>query len=343
LLWISYTGFTIFWSESWIGSMRYYPKLILALVISIPVLLEPKLDTNKIFQLLKKGAIVYILVSVTADFFLRYQIQGSPYFLGLSGRFLTKYFFSYIIILFFSIWMVEGDNKNFGIALVSIILLIFIMQRGTLGALILGLSLIVLLRPKRREFTKKVEILRPIFLSILVVAAFYFLFFSERYIEYMFYPRYGPQDFFAYISQGDISSAIKTVRFKGRLGYWALFYNISFFGIGHGSSPVIIGRTFGLSNELHSDILQYLAETGIVGFCFYMIFWVNTFLLGWKNRSHQDQLIRIFSLIIIGYSASLFLNSFVTHVIDYQTSLPYLLVTVSLLFKRKRELKGDFL
>lgn len=343
LLWISYTGFTIFWSESWIDSMRYYPKLILALVISIPVLLEPKLDTNEIFQLLKKGVIVYILVSVAADFFLRYRIQGPAYFQGFSGRFTTKYFLCYSAILFFSIWMIKGNNKNLGIALVSIVLLISMVQRGTLGALIVGLSLIVLLIPKRKEFTKKVEILRPIFLSILVVAVFLVLFFSERYINYMFYPRYGPRDFFAYISQGDISSAMKVVDFKGRLEYWALFHNVSFFGIGYGSSPLIIGRTFGLINELHSDILQYLAETGIVGFCSYIVFWVSTFLLGWKNRSHRDELTRVFSLTIIGYSACLFLNSFVDHVIDYQTSLPYLLIAVSLLFKRKRELKGDFL
>ena len=344
LLWISYTGFTILWAESWIDSMRYYPKLMLALFVSIPVLLEPKLDTNKTLQLLKKGAIIYILVSVLAHFFLRgWSWSSFQYFQGFSGRFLTKYFLSYIIILFFSIWMIKGNNKNLGIALVPVILLIFIVQRSTLGALILGLSLVVLLTPKRKEFAKKVGILRPIFLSILVVTLFYILFFSERYINYMFYPRYGPRDFFTYISQGDISSAMKMVDFKGRLEYWALFRNISFFGIGYGSSPIVLRRAFGLYNELHSDVLQYLAETGIIGFCFYIIFWVNTFLLGWKNRSDRDELIRIFSLIIIGYCACLFFNSFLDHVIDYQTSLPYLLITVSLLFKRKRELKGDFL
>jgi len=344
LLWISYTGFTMLWSESWIDSMRYYPKLVLALLVSIPILLEPRFDTNKIFRLLKKGAIIYVLVSVLANlFFLRDRLSTSHlYFQGLNGRYLAKYFFSYVTIFFFSIWIIKGKNKNLGIALVSGILLIFMMQRSTLGGLILGLYVVVFSMLWHKEFTKKTRMLRPVLLGMLVVAAFYILFFSEGYVKYMFYAKHGPQDFFAYISRGDIPSAIEMVNFKGRLKYWALFDNISLFGIGYGSSPIVISRAFGQYNELHGDVLQYLAETGIVGFCFYMTFWINTFLLGWKNRSNQDELIRIFSLIIIGYSACLFFSSFVTHVIDYSTSLPYLLISVSLLLRRKRELEGDF-
>jgi len=339
--WIIYAGLTIIWSISPIDSMRYYPKFIMAAFLALSLLLDRNITSEQAIRMLVLGALIFFIISTVASPFKDILwLSSEPYFEGFSGRHPSKFYIVFISIFALSMWMTNW-KKSLSLLLLSysFILLVLIVQRGAFLAFLAGGLVIYFLSMHRismRSIIKSVAILG---ISIL---GLYILFYSQRFQEYTFYPGYESKQFFDYIAMGDIGSALKIIDFKGRMELWTFAeeLGVTLFGKGFGTTAVYLKELIGHILELHNDILQYLIELGYFGFTLYMIMWIFLFKLGYKHKNSSDKILKLLALSLAGYTAALFIWSFVDHVSNYShMSNAYLFILAALTVKRILEIR----
>jgi len=338
--WIGYLGITIIWAISPMDSMRYYPKFLMAAFLALSLMLDNRISSERCVKMLIIGAIIFLIVSTIAAPFAQTLWPGTStlYFEGYSGRHPSKFYIVFVALLALSLWLVNKTKKlPIFIMIHSFIILLFIVQRAAILALVLGGLSVVLLSIKKISLSM---VAKGILSLGLVILGIYVLFYTTGFQESMFKSTYGPSQFFTHLFQGDIGSALHLVRFKGRLELWQVARELqqSLLGEGFGTTPVYLKTAFGEYNELHNDMLQYLIETGYLGFALYLFMWLSLFRLGWKFRNSDDEILKSLGLSLCGFTVALFSWSFVSHVFDYtHVSGAYLFILAALIVKRSME------
>jgi O-antigen ligase len=338
--WVGYLGITIAWAISPVDSMRYYPKFVMAAFLALALLLDKRISSKQCVKMLTIGAVIFLVVSTMAIPFSEslWPNAQNYYFEGYSGRHPSKFYLVFIALLALALWLVN-KRKKLPVLLLSysFVMLVWIVQRGAIFALILGglAVFIVSIRKVSLSF-----ILKGVLSLGLIILGIYILFYTPEFQESMFIAPYGPDQFFGYLLKGNVGSAIDLINFKGRFEIWRVARELqeTFLGKGFGTTPVYIKLILGRYNELHNDMLQYLIETGYLGFALYLLMWLSMFGLGYKYRKSEDDLLKISGLSLCGYTVALFAWSFVEHVFDFaHMSGVYLFIMAAVIVKRRLE------
>lgn len=342
LPWTIYLGLSILWSASPYDAMRYYPKFAMALLLAMALRFERQISSEKAVRLLEIGMVLFLLLSTLAVPFKNTLWPGqSWYFEGFSGRHQSKFYLVCIALYAISVWIV-GKRRKWALFVggYSLLLLAFILQRGAFLALIVGGATCYLLSMYRISF--RTQILTSLVFIILILGIYTYAL-TPRFSRYSFYPGYDFSDFVFYMSSGDLKSALRIVDFKGRLEQWSALLNVpkTFFGVGFGTLPYLLGMYFGKYNEAHNDFLQYWIETGYLGFLLYLGMWFFIFKLGQKRSKERDPLLRVLGMSTASYAVGLFAWSFVDHVFDYtHVTGAYLMILAALTVKRAQEIRN---
>ena len=338
--WVGYLGITIAWAISPIDSMRYYPKFLMAAFLALSLLLDKRLSSKQCVKMLTVGALIFLVVSTIAIPFSEslWPNAQSYSFEGYSGRHPSKFYLVFIALLALALWLVN-KRKKLPVLLLSysFVMLAWIVQRGAIFALVLGGLAVFIVSIRKVSLSL---VLKGVLSLGLIMLGIYILFYTPGFQESMFIPPYGPHQFFGYMLKGNIGSAIDLIDFKGRFEQWGVARELqeTFLGKGFGTTPVYIKMILGRYNELHNDMLQYLIETGYLGFALYLLMWLSMFGLGYKHRKSEDDLLKIIGLSLCGYTVALFAWSFVEHVFDYgHMSGAYMFILAALIVKRRME------
>ncbi len=117
-----------------------------------------------------------------------------------------------------------------------------------------------------------------------------------------------------------------------RIAHWQAAINMAeanpLTGVGLGNYEIVYDQYRLLNWEealghAHNYYLNILAETGIIGFLVYMIFWIVVFFITWQTRQHPNQFARSISIGLLGswtYIAvhsvfdNLFVNNLFLHI-----------------------------
>jgi len=338
--WVGYLGITIAWAISPLDSMRYYPKFFMAAFFALSLLLDKRISSKQCIKMLTVGAFVFLVVSTLAIPFAEnlWPNEESYSFEGYSGRHQSKFYLVFIAILALALWLVNRRKKiPIFIMFYSFAMLAWILQRAAIFTLIIGSLTVFIVSVKKVSFSL---ILKGMLSIGLIILGIYILFYTPRFQESMFIPPYGPDQFFGYLLKGNIGSALNLINFKGRFELWRVARELqeTFLGKGFGTTPVYIKMILGRYNELHNDMLQYLIETGYLGFALYLLMWLSMLRLGYRYRNSDDEILKILGLSLIGYTVALFAWSFVEHVFDYaHMSGVYMFMLAALIVKRLME------
>lgn len=333
---ILYISISFIWSVSPADSLRYVPKYILALVISLIVLLDDKVPVEKSLKMLIYGAFIFLVLSTIGEVFKESLGRSSEYFEGFSGRHQSKYYVVFIIVLLASALISRFSMKYlflfFGI-IYAFIILILILQRGAFLSLLFSFFYIYIYSVKRTNLANFIFFL---IISLGSLSSLVVLYQTPKFQEYTF-KNATFEDFGSALQKGDIITAFNLIAFKGRLEMWgnALdFFENKIFGMGLATTAVKMEERIGLYMELHNDFLQYLIEGGYIGLGLFLTMWFSLFKISWRYRNASDRTIRFISLSVGAYAFGLFVWSFVDHVLNYSpTNFVFLLILVALLIK----------
>lgn len=320
-VWTVYMGVSSLWSLSPIDAMRYYPKFLFAACLGFVLMLDNTIDRERALDLLLTGGLIFLVISTLAEPFKSIiwpSYHGTPYFMGLISRHQSKFVLVFLFLLGLCNWITKRKKTiSMVIMIWSTILLAFIVQRGAFLALGVGIIAIYLL--SSAAFNTKLVFRGIIYLTIIYFIIIY-IFSTPDFQKNMFYPGHGPEDLIFYLLQGDFGGAIDIINFKGRWGLWGLIQgesSISLFGIGLGSTSVLIGKYYGQLNQLHSDWIQYFYEGGIIGFIIYCAMWISCLKVSINLRKSDDLITKTLALCLGGYTVAIIFWSLTGHVLDY--------------------------
>jgi len=334
-----YFTITLIWSQSIIDSLRYLPKFLLAVFLSICLLGENRISVSTVIEMIQKGFIIFFILSILSEMFFRSIIfpkfTGDLRMMGISGVHHMKYYAAMMSIFFFSRWRTKGIKKDLFLFFSAFSLVIGTLERGPIAGVILSCIVIETILPKKRfsEIGKKV-----LFVSVLVVTGFYLLFSFELISRRMYSSsRYNYSDVLFYLKKGDINQITRLISFKGRFELWKVASEVKekniLKGSGFGTSQFNALDKFGVL-ELHNDYLKLYIETGIIGLLLYIVLWISIITFAWKRRGDKDSIQRFLALAILGQAVFLLTNSVVGNVLDQAAyGMVWCFVGVAILLK----------
>lgn len=218
-------------------------------------------NTNKIYLInkyLKFGISALVIFTLLGIGVKEVGQSGRISTFGMNPNFIS-YFMLYFFFINLNDFFVKNKYEKYLIIIFNLLTLIVIARLGSLSALgnlVLGLGLFFLF--KEKKFIKKIQI--AVLSSIIIIPAIIYLINTDVYYE-----RLNDQE-----SLSDLSS---------RKSLWEMAINEieknPVFGVGVYENAKNRYQTLGLEISYHNVFLDLLVNTGLIGFSFFILFYLH--------------------------------------------------------------------